>query len=164
MMSDATKVAMMVGCIRDQSWMAPDAKREAGFIRKIVHWCNRHGITMHSMTCPETELIGLGRPKHGLKWYEEHGLRPVARTIAEQEARYFEQLGNVIVIFCMEHSPSCSGGFMYQGRKGNVRQDGIYIQELKKAIEARGLKLPPFISYNKNAPRKLAKQLAELLK
>ncbi len=154
---------MMVGCIRDQSLMAPKAKRQEHCIQEIVDWCNQNGIMMHAMSCPETELIGLGRPKHGMKWYEKHGLRPVAAMIAEQEADYCELLGNVVVIFCMEHSPSCSGGFMYQGQKGNVRQDGIFIQELKAAIEVRGLKLPPFVSYNKNAPVKLQQQLAALL-
>jgi predicted secreted protein len=138
-----------------------------GPIRPVLEFCLDHDINIMQMPCPETmcRLGGLGRSPHGKKWYEEHGLRETARKIAEGQADYMAQLLKhgieILAIIGVEFSPACAVNFLNKGRSV-YRDKGIYMEELVRAMEQRGLDLP-IVGISQRWQKKMLADLGRLI-
>lgn len=74
------------------------------------------------MQCPETLYVGIQRWWQTKNLYDSYGFRNFCKGLAEQLAVYMEE---------------------YE-RAGYQTVAGVYMEELKKVIESRGLQMPPF--------------------
>jgi len=119
------------------------------------------------MPCPETlcPAGGLGRVPRGKKWYEEHGLRETARSIAKGQTQYIERLlesgCRILGIVGVEFSPACAVSYLNKGH--SIQQGtGIYMEELKAALEAARVKIP-MIGISQRWGNKMRHDLESLL-
>ena len=151
-----------------QSVMAEGLVRgSAASVRPVVEFCLRNDLNIFQMPCPETLCMagGLGRPPRGKAWYEANGLRETARAIAQGQADYMARLRDggieIVAVIGVEFSPACGVNYLNKGRT-IVRDQGIYVEELKAALFARNLD-PMFVGVNARWTKKLERDLAALL-
>jgi predicted secreted protein len=164
-----SKNAIFLGhCLLAQSVRANGLARYfPAVVRPVVQFCLDNDINMIQMPCPETLCAagGLGREPHGKAWYEAHGLRERSREIAAAQVAYLKQLIDgglcVLAIVGMEFSPACAVNLLNRGRRIQ-RGQGIFVEELKAALEAAGRDIP-FVGVNQRALKKLAQDLQSLL-
>lgn len=143
------------------------AKYHPAAFAPVVEWCLTNEINIMQMPCPELACAsgGLGRSPRGKKWYEKNGLRETATAIAGGQAAYMKRLVDggytVIGIIGMEFSPACATRLLNRGRRV-VHDEGIYIEELRKALKAADLKIP-LIGVHPRGPHRLQKDLKTLI-
>ncbi len=143
------------------------AKYYPGPMKPVVQFCLDNDINMMQMPCPESNCMagGLNRQPQGKKWYEEHGLRPVATGIAEGQVAYMKALVDagmeIMAIIGVEFSPACGVTYL---NKGPViyKASGIYVEELKNHMARHGLDIP-MIGVNPSWHKKLANDLDNLI-
>lgn len=169
-MSDirSRKCVFVSHCILAQCVRAEGLARYfPGPVRPVVEFCLNHDINMMQMPCPETLCAagGLGREPHGKGWYEKHGLRETAQSIAKGQALYMRTVtdaGNqILAVIGMEFSPACAVNLLNRGQR-IVRGEGIFVEELRRELAQVGLS-PRFIGVNQRGLTKLAAELAELV-
>ncbi len=152
-------------CILAQTVRAEGCAKSPAVITQVIEFLMRNHINIIQMPCPETLTPngGLGREAHGKKWYEENGLRGTCTDIAISQVGYMKTLiaggKEVIGVIGITFSPACS-----TEKDVNVyRQQGIYIEELEKALSSEGIDIP-MISVNPDWCAKLEKDLERLVK
>lgn len=167
-MNRSNRCVFVSHCMLNQAVMAKGLVRgEPAIIKQVLQFCMDNDIGIVQMPCPETlcEVGGLGRERKGKKFYEANGLRQTAEKIAIEQVEYMLNLiGNgvsVLAIIGIEFSPACAVNYLNKGRT-IVKDTGIYIEELRRAIKAKGFSVP-FIGVNQRWKIKLAKQLQEHL-
>ncbi|HEX8481143.1 MAG TPA: hypothetical protein VF650_04495 [Allosphingosinicella sp.] len=155
-------------CMLAQCVMAEGvAKQYAAIVKPVLEFCLRHDINIFQMPCPETQCAsgGLGRSPHGKAWYERNGLRDTSRTIAEGQLAYMQRLRDagmqIMAVIGVDFSPACAVNYLNKGR-AIVRDEGIYVEELKAGMAARGFEVP-FIGINARWSKKMAADLERLL-
>ena len=154
---------MLAQCVRAEGTV----KLFPATVRPVIDFCLDNDINIFQMPCPETECAsgGLGRSPHGKKWYEDNGLRSVAKEIGEGQAEYMSRLqkdGNkILAVIGMDFSPACAVNYLNRGPV-IYKAEGIYIEELKKAMRKRHIKAP-FMGVNQRAHKKLARELKKYL-
>ena len=82
-------------CLLAQGVMAQGVVQNSpAVVRPIVEFCLDHDLNILQMPCPESRCPagGLVRAPHGKQWYEKHGLRETARSIAEGQVEYMREL------------------------------------------------------------------------
>ena len=142
-------------------------KHFPGAIRPVIEFCLDNDIAIMQMPCPETLCAagGLGRTRHGKQWYEKNGLRNVSSEIAAGQIAYMERLLDggfqILAIIGVEFSPACAVNYLNKGRTIRAGQ-GIYVEELRTALEALGLTIP-FIGISQRWHKKMKKDLDGLL-
>jgi len=138
-----------------------------GTVKPILELCMAHDINIMQMPCPETICAagGLGRGPHGKKWYEKRGLRVTAREIAEGQVDYMTRLRahgmEILAIIGVDFSPACAVNYLNKGRSIH-RDKGIYIEELERLLDMRGLKIP-FIGICQRWEKKMMTDLQGVL-
>lgn len=127
-------------CILAQTVRAEGCAKTPAIINRVVQFLMKHEFNIMQMPCPESIAVGIERGKHGKKWYEEKGIRRVCKDIAEKQAIYMQKLEQagkkVIGIIGIEFSPACS---FTRDSKSVYRQEGIYGEELRKAMKKCGV-------------------------
>ncbi len=143
------------------------AKYYSSSVTPVVQFCLDNDISMMQMPCPEFSCAagGPGRTPHGKVWYEKNGLRETSREIAVSQVAYMKRLTDngfrVLAILGVEFSPACAVTLLNKGRRIE-RNQGIYVEELKAALEEADLDIP-FVGVNQRALRKLDKDLKAIL-
>lgn len=136
-------------------------------VKPVVEFCLKNDINIIQMPCPETNCAagGLGRQPHGKAWYEQNGLRETCRDIATGQLDYVERLMSggmrVLAFVGIEFSPACAVTFLNKGRS-IVRDEGIYVEELKRGMSERGMSIP-FVGVATKWHRRLERELEALL-
>ena len=155
-------------CILAQCVMAEGvAKNYAASIKPVIEFCLANDINIMQMPCPETLCAsgGLGRDPHGKAWYEQNGLRETSTGIAAGQAAYMKTLADrgfdVLAVIGVDFSPACAVNYLNKGRS-IVKGEGIYFEELRKALAALDL-APPFVGVAGKWPKKIVRDLAALL-
>ena len=155
-------------CILAQCVMAEGvAKTYAALVKPVVEFCLRHDINIMQMPCPETLCAegGLGRNPHGKVWYEQHGLRETSTGIAKGQAAYVRRLIDggidVLGVVGVDFSPACAVNYLNKGR-AIIKDEGIYVEELKKALKDVGVELD-FIAVSGKWPKKALRDLESLI-
>lgn len=155
-------------CMLAQGIMANGiVKRFPGPVKPVLQFCLENDINIMQMPCPETICAsgGLGRDPHGKKWYEENGLRETSKKIAASQADYMQQLVTggfkILAIIGVDFSPACAVNYLNKGY-AVYKDQGIYIEELKQALNERKLDFP-FIGINQRWLKKLERDLISIL-
>lgn len=151
-------------CILAQTVRAEGCAKTPAIINRVVKFLMKHEFNIMQMPCPESIAVGIERGKHGKKWYEKKGIRKVCKKIAKSQAIYMKELEDagkkVIGIIGIEFSPACS---FTRDSKSVYMQEGIYGEELRKAMKKRGISAK-MISVHPQWEAKLDKNLKDLLK
>jgi len=155
-------------CMLAQGIMAEGVvKKFPAMVKPVIQFCMDHDINMFQMPCPETLCAegGLGRPTHGKKWYEAHGLPETARVIAEGQVKYMRDLTaqgfEILAIIGVDFSPACAVSYLNRGRS-TVPGEGIYVEALKVVMEKHGLKVP-FLGVTAKWHKKMQRDLNALI-
>jgi predicted secreted protein len=144
------------------------AKVHPAMVRPVVEFCLNNDINIVQMPCPETNCAagGLGREPRGKVWYERNGLRDTCIEIAAGQLDYMQRLLaaniEILAIIGIDFSPACAVTYLNKGRS-IVRDEGIYIEELKKGMAARGFSVP-FIGVAAKWERRIERDLRALLR
>ena len=155
-------------CMLAQCVMANGVvKQFPGPVKPVLQFCLDNDINIMQMPCPETLCAsgGLDRDPHGKKWYEENGLRETSREIAIGQVRYMRDLTDhgfvILAIIGVDFSPACAVNFLNKGRT-MYRGQGIYIEELRCALEEHGLQIR-LVGVCQRWHKKLERELSEML-
>lgn len=166
-MNRSNRCVFVSHCMLNQAVMAKGLVRgEPAIIKQVLQFCMDNDIGIVQMPCPETlcDAGGLGRERHGKKWYEERGLRDTSRSIAREQANYMVKLCSggvaILAIIGMEFSPACAVNYLNKGR-AIIKDEGIYVEELKAAMKQGSINIP-FIGVNQRWKNKLAKELQQI--
>ena len=147
------KIVFVSNCLLNTNNKVKELARYGGFCKDVM------GV--QQMDCPETLYLGIQRWYHTKNLYDNVGFRRFCREMAERTVDYMEcyrQAGFKTVAFLVcNGSPTCGYDVTSYdedwGGNANVAVEyndaivpgmGVLIEELHKAIEARGLDLPPF--------------------
>ncbi len=134
--------------------------RYPGMCREVFDTLHKYDLGIMQMQRPETLYLGIQRWWATKNLYENIGFIKHCRELAAQVVDYMEayvQVGyeTVGVLGC-DGSPTCGvnltswnedwGGCPVDLTYSDalIEGTGVYMEELKKEIEAKGLKLPPF--------------------
>lgn len=142
-------------------------KHFAAVVRPVVDFCLQHDINIMQMPCPETLCAsgGLGRAPRGKTWYETNGLRDTSAGIARGQADYIgaliKQGIDVLGVVGIDFSPACAVNYLNRGRS-IVKGEGIYVEELKRELQDRGISLA-FVGVTGKWRKKMVRDLEALL-
>lgn len=161
------KCVFVSHCLLAQGVMAEGVvKQFPGPVRPLLEFCLENDINIMQMPCPETLCAagGLGRSPHGKGWYEANGLRETSREIADGQADYMEALKSsgyeILGIVGVDFSPACGVSYLNRGRR-IVKDQGIYVEELRAALTERNLEVP-FVGFHQRWHKKFGRELAGL--
>jgi predicted secreted protein len=150
-------VAFVAHCLLNQNSKVGDGAHCAGVYSPIIDVLREQGWRIEQMPCPELAFSGLNRfwgvrEQYDTAAYRRHCAR-LAGAVADAIAIRAGQ-GEEIVIIGVEGSPSMGvtitssdprrGGRPEwpEGTSEHVSGEGIYIEELRKAVLSRGLRFP----------------------
>lgn len=151
------KIVFVSNCILNANNKVLEFARYPGMFFEILSTLNKYGIGVQQMPCPETLHQGNLRWWHSKNLFDNAGYRKKCRELAEQQADYLEnyKIANyqVVAILVCDGSPSCGYNISsyYENGGGHPSEPvrslrdvpGVYTEELLKAIESRGLTVPP---------------------
>ncbi len=155
-------------CLLAQGIMAQGVvKNFPSIVRPIMDFCLEHELNIMQMPCPESRCAagGIFRQPHGKQWYEKHGLRETARSIAEGQVAYMRDLVGqgfeIVGIIGVDFSPACAVNYLNRGR-AVYSDSGIYVEELQKCLDESDIDVE-FVGVNQRWPKKLQKDLRRLI-
>lgn len=154
------KTVFVASCLLNTNNKVMGLARYSGMCKEVFDTLNKYGLGINQMQCPETLYLGIGRWWMTKNLYDNNGFRGFCRELASQVVTYMEEYERqgyeTVAILGCDGSPTCGvditswddnwGGspVNLDYNKAIVEGSGVYIEELKKEIEERGLKLPPF--------------------
>ena len=113
------KIVFVSNCLLNANNKVQEFARYPGMFTEVVRTLDKYGVGIMQMPCPEVLHIGCQRWWHSRNLYDNAGFRHCCRKLAEQMVDYMENYAIV--------------GY-----------DVVAVlEELLKAIEARGLPAPP---------------------
>lgn len=138
--------------------------RYPGMCKDVIDTLHDYGFGVIQLPCPETLYLGVQRWWCTKYLYDNPGFRKYCRELSKHPVDYmenYEQIGykTVAVLGC-NGSPTCGvtltsfsedwGGKpkALDFESTLVEGAGVFMEELKKEIETRGLKVPPFYGLN----------------
>jgi len=150
-------VAFVAHCLLNQNSKVGDGAHCAGVYSPIIDVLREKGWRIEQMPCPELAFSGLNRfwgvrEQYDTAAYRRHCAR-LAAAVADAITVRAGQ-GEEIVIIGVQGSPSMGvtitssdptrGGRPEwpDGTAEHVSGEGIYVEELRKAVECRGLRFP----------------------
>ncbi len=155
------KIVFVSNCLLNTNNKVRELARYGGFCKEVLDVLASYDVGVQQMDCPETLYLGIQRWYHTKNLYDNVGFRRFCRELSERTVDYMEsyrQVGFQTVAFLVcNGSPTCGydltsydenwGGNANKALEYNdalVPGMGVLIEELHKAIQARGLELPPF--------------------
>ena len=154
------KVIFVSSCLLNTNNKVKGLARYPGMCKEVFDTLYENDLGIQQMDCPETLYIGIQRWWHTKNLYDNVGFRRQCREIAERQADYMEEYRRegykVVGVLGCDGSPTCGvsitawdenwGGSPVDLSFNDaiIEGEGVYIEELKKAIEERGLDVPPF--------------------
>ena len=154
------KIIFVSSCLLNTNNKVQGLARYPGMCKEVFDTLNKYGLGINQMDCPETLYLGISRWFHTKNLYDNHGFRTHCREIAERVATYMEEYKRAgyktVGVLSCDGSPTCGvtitswderwGGAPVdlEYNEAIIEGEGVYIEELKAAIKARGLEVPPF--------------------
>lgn len=154
------KIVFVSSCLMNTNNKVQGLARYGGMCKEVFDELNKYGLGINQMPCPETLYLGIQRWWATKNLYNAIGFRAHCRTLAKQVVDYMEcyeqvDYATVAVLSC-NGSPTCGvtvtsfdeqwGGCPVDLNYNDslVEGEGVFIEELKAEIIARGVKMPPF--------------------
>ncbi|MDF2655498.1 MAG: hypothetical protein K0R19_1972 [Bacillota bacterium] len=153
------KIVFVSSCLLNTNNKVMGLARYPGLCKEVFDTLYKYDLGIMQMQCPETLYLGIQRWWATKNLYDNVGFRKHCRELTVQVADYMEsyvQVGyETVAILSCDGSPTC--GVTLTSRDKNwggcpvtlnyndalVAGEGVYIEELRKEIEARGLTQPP---------------------
>jgi predicted secreted protein len=154
------KIIFVASCLLNTNNKVKGLARYPGLCKEVFDTLYDNDLGIQQMHCPETLYLGIARWWQTKNLYDNHGFRTFCRGLAVDVVTYMEEYiregyQTVAVLSC-DGSPTCGvsitswnnewGGSPVDMDYGAalIEGEGVYIEELKKEIEARGMPMPPF--------------------
>jgi len=154
------KIIFVSSCLLNTNNKVKGLARYPGMCKEVFDTLYDNDLGIQQMHCPETLYLGIGRWWQTKNLYDNHGFRTFCRGLAVDVVTYMEEYiregyETVGVLSC-DGSPTCGvtitswdkewGGSPADLDYGKalLEGEGVYIEELKKEIQERGVKMPPF--------------------
>ncbi len=154
------KVIFVSNCILNANSKVKELARYPGMCKEVVDAINKYDLGIIQMACPETLYLGVNRWWCTKYLYDNVGFREFCRTLAKQNVDYmisYEQAGyETVAVLSCDGSPTCGvnltswsddwGGKpkVLDYNEALVEGTGVFMEEFKKEIDSRGVKMPPF--------------------
>lgn len=154
------KIVFVSSCLLNTNNKVKGLARYPGMCKEVFDTLHSYGLGINQMHCPETLYLGIQRWWATKNLYDNLGFRRFCRKLAAEVADYmeaYEQAGyETVAILSCDGSPTCGvtltswneewGGSPVDldYNKALVEGSGVYIEELRKEIESRGLRMPEF--------------------
>jgi predicted secreted protein len=169
------KIVFVSSCLLNTNNKVLALARYGGFSLEFVELLHKYDLGMQQMDCPETLYLGIQRWWCTKNLYDNVGFRKHCREIARRNVDYmvcYEQMGyQTVAVLSCNGSPTCGvdltsfseewGGPPQALDYGEalVEGAGVFIEELRKEIHERGVKMPPFYGLNLDEPSKPFEQI-----
>ena len=154
------KSVFVASCLMNTNNKVMGLARYSGMCKEVFDILADYGLGINQMQCPETLYLGINRWWQTKNLYDSYGFRSFCRDLAKQVVTYmveYERQGyETVAILGCDGSPTCGvsttswdeewGGSPadFDYNKAIIEGSGVYIEELKKEMEERGVKVPPF--------------------
>lgn len=154
------KIIFVSSCLLNTNNKVKGLARYPGMCREVIDTLFENDLGIQQMHCPETLYLGIQRWWHTKNLYDNHGFRTYCRELARDVVTYMEEYERegyrTVAVLSCDGSPTCGvtvtswdkdwGGSPVELDYGAalVEGSGVYIEELRKEIEARGMPMPPF--------------------
>ncbi len=157
-MAERRRVAFVAHCLVNQNAKVSEFARCAGVVTPLVERLREHGYAIEQLPCPEMSYLGVARWWQSREQYDTPGYRRhcrvLAKTVVDTVAVYAEHDYDVVIIG-LDGSPSsgvrltstkASWGGRPEGAttggSDRIPGMGVWMTELKREFEARGLAFP----------------------
>lgn len=154
------KIIFVSSCLLNTNNKVQGLARYPGMCKEVFDTLHKYDLGINQMQCPETLYLGIKRWWATKNLYDNHGFRSFCRELAEQVVTYMEEYKRAgyetVGVLSCDGSPTCGVDITswderwgaspvdFEYNDTIIEGSGVYIEELKKAIEDRGLELPPF--------------------
>jgi predicted secreted protein len=153
------RVALLAHCLLNQNSKPHMRARYPGIVEPVLDVLRRLGYSLFQMPCPEVGFAGLNRFSQVIEQYDtaahRRHCRSLASMVADQIDRYPTRDYSLVVLG-IDGSPSCGIDLTgtspewkgYPGSSGVgeaypiAKGRGIFMQELEKELELRGMEFP----------------------
>ena len=167
------KIVFVSNCLLNASNKVMEFARYPGMFTEVVQTLDRYGIGLIQMPCPEVLHMGNQRWWHSRNLYDNAGFRRFCRTLAEQMVDYMQNYAivgyDVVAVLVCDGSPTCGvtvssyyengGGHPVEPERSLREQPGVYTEELLKAIQERGVPVPPIYGLKMDDREKTNQQI-----
>ena len=133
-------------CLLNQNARAKGLAKREGIVEEIMEKYKGRGI--YQIPCPELRFLGAEREPLTKTDYDMPTFREIceeiAKEVAEDLRRFIEAGYEIIAILGVEGSPSCGVTSTHITQDGEVREvegEGILVEEIKRALKKRGMKV-----------------------
>ena len=145
------RIAYVTSCCVDVGFIAEGCSQFSSSDNPVTRWCRQHDVTIKAMPCPESLYLGIGRSKKGKADYDTDQFRAICRNIAHavvsQIGHDLSQGHEVVAIFYVRRSPSCSG----QVENPNPYDTyGILAELIDEGLKTLGVVVPRYTIHEKN--------------
>jgi len=149
------RAVFVAHCILNQNSKALGFASRPGLVEWLIDFLKHGGCVVEQLPCPEMLYLGMNRWWHTRDQYDTPGFRRHCRRLAKMVAdlmEYYLRRGHAIVLIGIDGSPSCgvnlTGRNPYWGGEPRasaeqyqvVEGTGVWIEELLKEVERRGIK------------------------
>ena len=152
------RVAFVAHCLVNQNAKVSEFARCPGVVVPLVERLREAGYEIQQLPCPEMSFLGVARWWQSREQYDTPGYhrhcRDLARTVVDTVAFYTEHEYDVVIIG-LDGSPSSGvrltstktswGGRpegAVAGGSDRIPGMGVWMDELKREFESRGLEFP----------------------
>lgn len=154
------KIIFVSSCLLNTNNKVRGLGRYPGLCKDVFDTLYDNDLGIQQMDCPETLFIGIQRWWYTRNLYDSRGFRDHCRELAKKVVTYMEEYARVgykvVGVLGCDGSPTCGVSITAESQEWGgspvtlsfndaiIQGEGVYIQELKAEIEARGLEVPPF--------------------
>ncbi|MGL4484464.1 MAG: CD3072 family TudS-related putative desulfidase [Anaerovoracaceae bacterium] len=154
------KIVFVSSCLLNTNNKVKGLGRYPGMCKEVFDTLYENELGIQQMHCPETLYMGINRWWTTKNLYDNHGFRTFCRKLAEEAVTYMQEYVSAgyktVAVLSCDSSPTCGvsitssdenwGGSPVDLDYGEaiIEGSGVYIEELKKEIEERGVPMPPF--------------------
>lgn len=151
------KIVFVANCLLNANNKVLEVARYAGMFSEVVKILDELDFGIIQLPCPETLYCGNQRWHTSRNLYDNVGYRRFCREAAMPMADYMENYAKVGYEVCgiltCDGSPSCGitlssycedwGGRPKAVARTLVEKPGVFMEELLKVLEERGIERPP---------------------
>lgn len=156
------KVAFVAHCLLNQNAKVDEFAWYPGVVKPVVDLLKEFGYKLQQLPCPEMTFLGVNRWWQTKDQYDTAGYRRHCRFLAKPVADLIESYvrsGARVILIGLDGSPSSGvrqtgrnleGGRVWGGRPEGSVEDfvgvpgkGVWMEELEKELNERGLSFPP---------------------
>jgi predicted secreted protein len=154
------KTVFVSSCLLNTNNKVKGLGRFPGMCKEVVDTLYKYDLGINQMPCPETLYLGVNRWWATKNLYDSVGFRAHCKKLADQMVVYmveYEKAGyETVAVLSSDGSPTCGvtltsfdknwGGspVTLDYNDALIEGPGVFMEELKLAIETAGIKMPQF--------------------